>query len=54
MGKSKEKCWIPEHELESLARCLLPDIQAYFETEAGQQEFASWQEQQKEETPKKE
>lgn len=38
---------IPRHELEALDRCLLPDIQAYFESEEGQREFAEWQERQK-------
>lgn len=39
---------IPRHELEALARCLLPDIQAFYESEEGQREFAEWQEKQKE------
>lgn len=26
---------IPKHELEALARCFLPDIQAFFESEEG-------------------
>lgn len=33
---------IPLHELEALARVLLPEIQAYFESEEGQREFAEW------------
>lgn len=44
---------IPRHELEALARCLLPDIQAYFESEEGQREFAEWQERQKAQDGKK-
>ena len=43
---------IPRHELEALARCLLPDIQAFFESEEGQREFAEWQERQKEQNKK--
>jgi len=39
---------IPRYELEALARCLLPDIQTFFESEEGQREFAEWQEKQKE------
>ena len=39
---------IPQRDIESLARCLLPQIQKYFESEAGQREFAEWQEKQKE------
>lgn len=38
---------IPRHELEALARCLLPAIQAYFESEEGQREFAEWEAQHK-------
>lgn len=38
---------IPRHEIELLAIALLPDIQAFFESEEGRREFAEWQEQQK-------
>jgi len=37
---------IPYHEIESLARCLLPDIQVYFESEEGKCEYAEWKEHQ--------
>ena len=30
---------IPYHEVEALARVLLPEIQAFFESEEGQREF---------------
>ena len=33
---------IPVHEVEALARFLLPEIQAFFESEEGQREFAGW------------
>ena len=33
---------IPAHEVEALARVLLPEIQAFFESEEGQREFAEW------------
>ena len=33
---------IPQHELENIARILLPDILAYYESEEGQREFAEW------------
>lgn len=36
---------IPDHVIESLARCILPSIQAYFESEVGQREFAEWKKQ---------
>ena len=35
---------IPLHEVEALARILLPQIQAFFESEDGQKEFAEWKE----------
>lgn len=38
---------IPLHEVEALARVLLPQIQAFFESEEGQKEFAEWKEKQK-------
>ena len=33
---------IPEHVRKEIARCLLPDIVAYFESEQGQREFGEW------------
>ena len=33
---------IPQHEIEKIARCILPDIYAYYESEEGQREFAEW------------
>jgi len=33
---------IPRHEIESLARCLLPEIQKFFETPEGKREFEEW------------
>ena len=33
---------IPQHIIESIARCILPDIIAYYETEEGQQQFQEW------------
>ena len=39
---------IPRHEIEALARCLLPEIQKYFESEDGKKEFERWKRQQKE------
>lgn len=37
---------IPLHEVEALARVLLPEIQAFFESEEGQREFSEWKAQQ--------
>ena len=36
---------IPDHIRMEIARCLLPDIIAYYESEQGQKEFAEWQKQ---------
>jgi len=46
---------IPRHEIEALARCLLPEIQKFFESEDGQKEFEEWKRQQaeKQKTAKK-
>ena len=39
----KEKRWnLPKHELVALARCFLPDILAFYETEEGQKEYEEW------------
>jgi len=37
---------IPEHKIEAIARCILPDILAYYESEEGQREFAEWKKEQ--------
>ena len=37
---------IPEHEVEALARCLLPEIQKFFESEEGKREFEEWKKEQ--------
>lgn len=45
MGRKKKQInntQIPQHQIEALARCFLPDIQAYYESEEGQREFAQW------------
>lgn len=33
---------IPQHAIETIARCILPDIIAYYESEEGQREFQEW------------
>lgn len=43
---------IPYHEVEALARVLLPEIQAFFESEEGQREFAEWKAQQEQDKVK--
>ena len=33
---------IPQHEIETIARILLPDIITYYESEEGQRELVKW------------
>ena len=45
MGRKKKlinNSGIPDHEIEKIARCLLPELQAFYESEEGQKEFAEW------------
>jgi len=37
---------IPQYAMESLARCLLPEIQKFFESEEGKREFEEWKKEQ--------
>ena len=43
---------IPVHEVDALARILLPKIQAFFESEEGRREFAEWKAQKEEDKAK--
>ncbi len=36
---------IPQYQIEAIARCIMPDILAFYESEEGQREFAEWKEQ---------
>ena len=45
MGRKKKliiNSGIPQHEIEHIARCILPDILAHYESEEGQREFQDW------------
>ena len=45
MGRRKKlinNSGIPQHKIEHIARCILPDILAYYESEEGQREFREW------------
>ena len=44
---------IPQREIEIIARCIFPDILAFYESEEGQREFAEWKAQQVEKPDKK-
>lgn len=49
MGRRKKlinNTSIPQHTIESIARRLLPDIMAYYQSEEGQREFVEWKEKQ--------
>ena len=37
---------VPQFKIEAIARCLMPTILAYYESEEGQREFAAWKQQQ--------
>ena len=48
MGRRKRfinNSGIPQHEIEKIARCIFPDILAFYESEEGQREFAEWKRQ---------
>ena len=55
MGRKKKlinNTTIPQREIEIIARCIFPDILAFYESEEGQREFAEWKAQQAEKPDK--
>ena len=40
------ECEIPDELLKEIARCILPDVVAYLESENGKEEFKEWKENQ--------
>ena len=45
MGRRKKlinNTKIPQYKVEAIARCIMPDIFAFYESEEGQKEFAEW------------
>ena len=55
MGRRKKlinNSTIPQREIEIIARCIFPDILAFYESEEGQREFAEWKAQQAEKANK--
>ena len=49
MGRRKKlinNTSIPQHKVEAIARCILPDILSLYESEEGQREFEEWKKQQ--------
>lgn len=56
MGRRKKlinNSTIPQCEIEIIARCIFPDILAFYESEEGQREFAEWKAQQTEKAANK-
>ena len=45
----RAECLLTKDQLKEFARCLLPDIITYCESETGKREFAEWKEKQKSE-----
>ena len=43
MSRRKSTTGIPDFEIDSLARTLLPLMRAYLDSEEGQKEFKTWQ-----------
>lgn len=41
-GQDDLQTAIPDFEIDTLARCLLPKLQAYFNSPEGQAEFEAW------------
>ena len=48
MGRRKKlinNTKIPQYKIEAIARCIMPDILAFYESEEGQKEFTEWKRQ---------
>jgi len=52
LNRGGQRMKIPQHEVEQLARCLLPEIQRFFGSEEGQKELKKWEEEQKKQKSK--
>ena len=42
LSNSNGACDIPDEVIKEIARCLVPDIIAFFETEEAKREFEAW------------
>ena len=42
LSNSDGACDIPDEVIKEIARCLVPDIIAFFETEEAKREFEAW------------
>ena len=45
-GMDNQQTVIPDFAIDSMARCLLPQVQAYFASAEGQAAFEEWKRQQ--------
>ena len=45
VAEEREETVVPDFEIEALARCLLPKIQEYFESDEGKAAFEAWKKQ---------
>ncbi len=43
MSPGENRSGIPDHVIESLARCFLPDLIAFFESDEGKREYEEWE-----------
>lgn len=48
LSNSEGACDIPDEVIKEIARCLVPDIIAFFETEEAKREFEAWKKAQEE------
>ena len=37
---------IPQHKIEAIARCIMPDILAFYESEEGKRDLEAWEQRQ--------
>lgn len=42
MADKKTSIEVPDYVIESFARCILPAIRDYFDSEEGQREYSQW------------
>ncbi|MBQ6020178.1 MAG: hypothetical protein IJL26_08375 [Clostridia bacterium] len=51
MSNRRAECTLTKEQLKEFARCILPDIVAYCESEKGKREFKEWKEKQQSDVP---
>lgn len=53
LSSNNGECDIPDDLIKEIARCLVPDIMAFFDTEEGKREFKAWKLEQEKKTAEK-